>query len=290
MKYLEFAYAKQEKIWGTEDWIISAHKNGPAKIKGENYTLSEFYSENRKLFGKNLPEEFPLLVKIIDTNDDLSIQVHPGDKYAKEYENSLGKTECWYILDEKDSDIIAGQSKTSREEVKAKIESNDILDVLSIQKIKKGDFFFIPAGCVHAIRKNTKLLEIQQSSDVTYRLYDYDRRDDAGNLRDLHITQSLDVIDYDYHNDNQIVETVDENGQDCTQLCTSEYFYVDLYKEAKNLVVKTKEQFKLVVAVDGPMEVDGKVINENEGIIILCEQEVEIKSAAKVVISGISRN
>ncbi len=160
MKFIEFEYVKQNKIWGTEDWIISAHRNGASRIKNHGISLPAYYSENRQLFGKDLPEEFPLLVKIIDTNDDLSIQVHPGDEYALTNEKSLGKTECWYILEANDTDIIAGQKKASRDEFAAKIANNETLDILDIQDIKKGDFFFIPAGCVHAIRKNTKLLEI----------------------------------------------------------------------------------------------------------------------------------
>lgn len=290
MKFIEFEYIKQQKIWGTEDWIISAHQIGASTVKNTDGDLSRFYLKNRHLFGENLPEEFPLLVKIIDTKDDLSIQVHPGDDYAMKQENSLGKTECWYILDANDTDIIAGQKKATREAFSSKIKNNQTLDLLDIKPINKGDFFFIPAGCVHAIRKNTKLLEIQQSSDITYRLYDYERRDNQGNLRELHIEKSLDVIDYNYDNQNQPIKQIDCNNVEYLNLCTSKYFYVDLYEGIEKLSVSAPKQFKMIIAIDAPMLVDNQLIKENEGIILLADKSVEIETKGKVVVSGISRN
>ncbi len=288
MKFIQFDYINQEKIWGNEEWIISAHENGMAKIKGNNQGLQQFYQENREMFGRDLPAEFPLLVKIITSNDDLSIQVHPGDEYAKVNENSLGKTECWYILETNDSDIIAGQNPTSRKEVKSKIENNEILDLLNVQSIKKGDFFYIPAGCVHAIRKNTKLLEIQQSSDITYRLYDYDRRDKEGNLRELHIDKSLDVIDYDYQNNYQPI-IKEQDGIKHTELCTSKYFYVDLFEDTAEITVNATDEFKMLIALDGYMEVDGQQIDSENAIILLKGQSVVVKPTGKLIISGINR-
>ncbi len=286
MKFIEFTYETQPKIWGEEKWIISGHKNAPAKVNGSETTLDKFYEENRELFGKNLPEEFPLLVKIINTEDDLSIQVHPGDEYAKENEDSLGKTECWYIIDAKDTDIIAGQKKLTRKEVEAAIEENNFLEICDIKPIKKDDFFYIPAGCIHAIRKNTSILEIQQSSDVTYRLYDYERRDDAGNLRELHIDKSLDVIDYDYQNDVTPNVIYGRDGYTHTELVTSNYFYVDLMETSEELTISTDDSFKMIIALDGPMTVDGKAIKENEGVIVLANQNVDVKPEAKIVVSG----
>ncbi len=285
MKFLEFEYQSHEKIWGEEKWIISAHDNGLAKIKNSTLNLNEYYRENRNLFGDNLPDDFPLLVKIINTVDDLSIQVHPDDEYAKANENSLGKCECWYILEANDTDIIAGQKKITREEVKAAITNNTVVDLFDLKEIKKGDFFYIPTGCVHAIRKNTSILEIQQSSDITYRLYDYNRKDNEGNLRELHIEKSLDVIDYDFQNQNQITK-VDETT---TNLVTCKYFYVDLIENKNEYVINTPNQFKMLIAIDGPMYVDSHKINQNEGIIILKDQEVRVKSDYKVAVSGITK-
>jgi mannose-6-phosphate isomerase class I len=180
-----------------EAWGISGHKSGSSTIENGAYagkTLRELYSSNRELFGNYPTKEFPILIKVIDAADDLSIQVHPNDSYAREVENSLGKTECWYILDaDKDTDIIIGHKARTIQEFKEFVAKNDFESVLNIFPIKKGDQFNIYSGTIHAIRKGTVLLEIQQSSDVTYRLYDYNRLSN-GSLRELHLDKALDVI------------------------------------------------------------------------------------------------
>ncbi len=284
MKYLEFEYPTHEKIWGEEKWIISAHANGQAIIKGTKQNLGEYYLENRGQFGDNLPEEFPLLVKVINTFDDLSIQVHPNDEYAMKHEQSLGKSECWYILDAKDTDIIAGQKKLTKAELEEAIENNKFFELCELKKIQQGDFFYIPPGCIHAIRRNTSILEIQQSSDITYRLYDYERRDDNGNLRELHLKQAVDVIDYDYQNDSK-TQKIDEYT---TNLVDCEYFYVDLIAK-KQIKLEATNQFKMVIAVDGPMYIDDRQIAQNEGVIILRGQELEIRTENKIVVSGLKK-
>ncbi len=184
-----------------ECWGISAHPNGDCRIASgplAGMFLSQAWSEHPELFGGLDGDRFPLLVKILDATDDLSVQVHPGDAYAAEHENgSLGKTECWYVIDcDDDATIIVGQRAASREELAAAIEQGRWDEVLNEIPIHPGDFFQIDAGTVHAIKRGTVILETQQSSDVTYRLYDYDRRQDDGSLRELHIDKSLDVVDY----------------------------------------------------------------------------------------------
>lgn len=141
------------------------------------HTLSWLWAEHRELFGNCEGKEFPLLIKILDAKDDLSIQIHPNDEYAAEHENgSLGKTECWYVLDcEPDATIIVGQRAKDRAEAAQMIEEGRWDDMLNVLPIHKGDFFQIDSGTVHAIKTGTLILETQQSSDVTYRLYDYDR-------------------------------------------------------------------------------------------------------------------
>ena len=208
-----------EKIWGGrqletvfgydipegaigECWAISGHPNGDCEIEEGEYaghTLSWLWDNHRELFGGIEGKEFPLLIKILDAKDDLSIQVHPNDAYAAEHENgSLGKTECWYVLDCDDgATIIVGQRAKDREECAQMIEEGRWNDLLNEVPIHKGDFFQINSGTVHAIKTGTLILETQQSSDVTYRLYDYDRPGADGKLRPLHIQQSLDCIDFD---------------------------------------------------------------------------------------------
>jgi mannose-6-phosphate isomerase class I len=205
----------KEKVWGGnkihtkfgyntsdntgEAWGISGHKNGSSTIIDGPYkgkTLRELYQSHKELFGHYQSDEFPILVKIIDATDDLSIQVHPDDAYAKAYENSLGKTECWYILEtEENTQIIIGHKAKSKDDFLKHMNNNDFESILNKFPIYPEDTFNIYAGTIHAICKGTLLLEIQQSSDVTYRLYDYNRLSN-GVLRDLHIDKAMDVIPF----------------------------------------------------------------------------------------------
>ena len=181
-----------------ECWAISAHPNGDGVIANGIYAgwhLSKLWAEHRELFGNQAGDVFPLLTKIIDAKNDLSIQVHPDDTYAKEHENgSLGKMECWYILDcDKDATIVIGHHANTKEELKQMIADKQCKDLIREIPIQKGDFFQIAPGTVHAIKGGTLILETQQNSDITYRLYDYDRLQN-GKPRPLHIEQSIDVI------------------------------------------------------------------------------------------------
>ncbi|MCI8405093.1 MAG: class I mannose-6-phosphate isomerase [Clostridia bacterium] len=181
-----------------ECWGISAHKNGDCTICGGEYkgmTLSQLWNSHRDLFGNCEGDCFPLLVKIIDAKKDLSIQVHPDDRYAMKHENgSLGKTECWYVLDcEKNSTIIIGHNAKNSIEVENMITGRHWKEFIREIPVHKGDFFQIEPGCVHAIKGGTLILETQQNSDITYRVYDYDRLSN-GQPRNLHIEQSIDVI------------------------------------------------------------------------------------------------
>ena len=164
-----------DKIWGYEQWIASTHENG-------------LQQDLLNSMGGN----YPLLVKIIQANENLSIQVHPDDDSAKllEGNDAVGKTECWYVLDsEPDSQIVYGIKETStKQELKKAIEENKLEPHLNFVKVKKGDFIFIPAGTVHAIGPGLRLLEVQQSCDLTYRLYDW------GRGREVHVEKSLQVI------------------------------------------------------------------------------------------------
>jgi endoglucanase len=181
-----------------ECWAVSAHPDGEGRIDGGTFDgmrLSELWKTHPELFGNFDSDRFPLLTKIIDANADLSIQVHPDDAYAAEHENgSLGKTECWYIIDcAPGATIIIGHNAQTREELKKMVAEGSWKELLREVPIKKGDFFQIDPGTIHAIKAGTLILESQQSSDITYRLYDYDRLQN-GKKRPLHIEKSLDVI------------------------------------------------------------------------------------------------
>jgi len=171
------------KIWGYEQWIFSTLDVGKSVI--EDY---EFGSKDVLL--KDIIGDYPLLIKIIQANETLSVQVHPDDDYAKIYENSLGKTECWYILDAtQDASIICGlKSEYSKDDLKKAIQTNSLESYMQYLPVSKGDFVFIPAGTVHAINGGLRLLEVQEASDITYRLYDW------GRGRELHVEKGLKVI------------------------------------------------------------------------------------------------
>ena len=180
----EFGYEIPDGPIG-ECWAISAHPNGDCVVAGgawDGKHLSELWDEHRELFGGVEGDRFPLLVKIIDAKDHLSVQVHPDDAYAAEHENgSLGKRECWYVLAvDPGTKIVIGQHAHDRAELAAMIEEGRWEDMLNLVPCRVGDFFPIEPGTVHAIQGGTLILETQQSSDVTYRVYDYDRVGDDG--------------------------------------------------------------------------------------------------------------
>ena len=181
-----------------ECWAISGHANGMSRVAGGRFdgkTLGELWNEEPEIFGNYPGSQVPLLIKIIDAKNDLSIQVHPDDAYAGEHGNgSLGKTECWYVLDcEPGTEIVIGHNAKDKAEVEKMIRNHEWSDFIRKVPVHKGDFFQINPGCVHAIKGGTLILETQQSSDITYRVYDYDRLQD-GKPRALHVQQSIDVI------------------------------------------------------------------------------------------------
>ena len=292
-KIIRLKNVHHDLIWGCEDWIISAHKNGESIIDGGEFdgqSLSSLFNTNREVFGNIEGSEFPLLVKIIDAKTALSIQVHPGDEYAQKNESSLGKTECWYILDcADDSDIIVGQKANNREEFQKAIDDGTVMDIMQVMPANVGGFFHIPAGTVHAIRDNTKILEIQQSSDVTYRLYDYDRKDKDGNLRELHVDKSLDVINYDYkHGANNFI-TTKYDGYVVEKLVASRYFDVEKVTINNDCIIKNNESFILGVALGGVINVNGTLIENESSFIIPNGVDLNVVGSGQLMLSYVAR-
>lgn len=263
----------QERIWGGtqledifgyeipnsntgECWAISAHENGPSVVENGEFkglSLSELWDQQRHLFGNIQGDKFPLLTKILDAKEDLSVQVHPNDTYAQINENGeLGKTECWYVLDcEEDAELILGHNAQSKEEFLSTIKDNKWDDVLRRIKIKPGDFFYIPSGTVHAICKGTLILETQQNSDTTYRLYDYNRRDDSGNLRELHIEKSMDVIAFPHIDAKPLSNEYQQEGTLITEFINNEFFSVEKWKVTGTTTLSNNNPFILASVVEG---------------------------------------
>ena len=246
-----------------EYWAISAHPNGVSTIKNGRYagqTLDVLYAEHRELFGNRQEPVFPLLTKILDANDWLSVQVHPDDAYGLEHEGELGKTECWYIIAaEPGAEIIYGHNAKSKEELRQQIESKDWENLLTKVPVKAGDFFYVPSGTMHAIGPGILILETQQSSDTTYRVYDFDRKDDQGNKRELHIQQSLDVLNLG-DPENSVPTTVKTLQLESTCLTSNSFFtvykwklsgLVDFKQSAPYLLLKyTFRYFSVPVCID----------------------------------------
>ena len=261
-----------------ECWAISAHKNGDCTISDGEFagkTLSSLWDEHRELFANIEGDQFPLLVKIIDACNDLSVQVHPNDEYAKAHENSLGKTECWYVLntDEGTKMVMGHHAKTKEELVKA-IENDDYDNLLNKFDIKEGDFFYIPSGTIHAICSGSLIYEAQQSSDITYRVYDYHRKDAQGNERQLHVQQSIDVATVPYVPlaADSMVETAIENGTR-TKLVSSEFFTVNKYEmTGKNTIVNDKP-FQLVTVIKGNGVINGNSVKMGDNFVVCADQD-----------------
>ena len=204
--YYKFKPLLKTLIWGTESWQISGVPGNETPTVSDGspvQTLNNLVKEQKdRLVGKanyeRFGDEFPLLIKFIDAHQNLSIQVHPTDEIAHRQGKPRGKTEMWYVMDSApDAMLYNGlKQQITPEEYKSMVEDDTICDALAQYNVKEGDCFFIPAGRIHAIGAGCYLAEIQQTSDVTYRIYDYGRRDKDGNLRELHTKEAAESIDY----------------------------------------------------------------------------------------------
>ena len=225
----QFGYAIPSNHTG-ECWAISGHPNGDCRVTNPEFggqTLGQLFRTRRELFGNIPGDVFPLLVKIIDARQDLSIQVHPDDAYAKIHENgSLGKTECWYVLDSKPgTTVIIGHNAGTREEMRQMVAEGKWDQLLRQVPLRRGDFFQINPGCLHALKGGSLILETQQSSDVTYRFYDYDRLEN-GKKRELHIEKSLDVTTVPFVPDRTVPGTETVGDAEITHLVTCPFYSV----------------------------------------------------------------
>lgn len=303
----------QERIWGGtalkeqfgydtpsdqigECWAISAHPNGPSVVKNGEFagkTLIELWTEQPQLFGHHQTEVFPLLTKILDANTDLSVQVHPDDTYANLHENGeLGKTECWYIVDcKEDAEIVFGHNAETKEAFIEQIKEGKWTELLRTMKINPGDFFYVPSGTIHAIGEGTVVLETQQSSDTTYRLYDYDRVGQDGQLRELHIDKSIAVSTIPHHDPAITPEKSEIPGALITKFVEAEYFTV--YKwEIDGEATFTGEKFLLasVIEGEGTLRIGDEEYPVSKGAhFILPENtgQFEIEGQAKLIVSHV---
>ena len=298
----------KEKVWGGEQLAKQFGKKAEGKI-GESWEISgvaesvstvsngvfdgrplteliELYAD--ELLGKSVIQkygnEFPLLFKFIDAREDLSVQLHPDDRVARQRHNSFGKTEMWYILHaEENARLILGFNREMDATTYQTFHSeNKITEILHTEKVKKGDAFFIAPGTVHAIGAGVMLAEIQQTSDITYRIYDWDRPGIDGNMRELHNEEALDVIDFKASNAKLNFTEVENQP---VAVCTSAYFTTNSLKLTNNLErdIRKIDSFIVYMCIDGQATISVKdrteEIKKGETLLIpACESALRIET------------
>lgn len=260
----QFGYKIPTETTG-ECWAISAHQNGQSVVSAGDFagkTLGQLWDDNRELFGGVEGNTFPLLTKILDANNDLSVQVHPNDEYANEHENGeLGKTECWYIIDCKEgADMIYGHNAASKEELIQMVNRGEWNALLRRVKIKPGDFFYVPSGTIHALCEGTLVLETQQSSDTTYRVYDYDRTDDEGNKRELHLEKAIDVSRVPHVDGQNHPAAAKMKDVTITTFVEEQYFTVCKWEVNGQASFTQDQPFLLCSVIEG----DGELIHDRK--------------------------
>lgn len=245
-----------------ESWLLSANKDGESVVCGGEYDgtlFGEYLNDiGKDALGKNATkfDFFPVLIKFIDAKLPLSIQVHPDDAYAMEHEKSYGKTEMWYIVDAaEDAFIYYGLSQDlSKQEFESSIKNNSLTNYLNKIPVKNGDCFFIPSGTIHAIGAGTLIAEVQQNSNITYRVYDYGRKDKDGNTRELHIDKAVDVTTLTKLNMiSQSLSNTEPDVEDNIQpLASCDYFNVErIIVDGHIELSVTDDSFQNLICVDG---------------------------------------
>ncbi|MFV0255242.1 MAG: type I phosphomannose isomerase catalytic subunit [Erysipelotrichaceae bacterium] len=246
-----------------EAWQLSAHKDGPALIANGKYQGKNFIEylqiQGKECWGSKLQkyDNFPILIKFIDAKQALSIQVHPNDEYALKHEGEYGKNEMWYIVDcDEDSYIYFGvNKKITKTEYQQHLKAGTILEILNKVKVKKGDCFFIKAGTIHAIGEGCLICEIQQNSNSTYRIYDFDRVGVDGKKRELHIDKAIEVSILEPTASNStIVNTITDSNYQERTLAAGEYFKAKEYQLQGELTIEvTKESFVSLIILEGSL-------------------------------------
>ena len=288
------------KIWGSryfkdvlkvtdkddigEMWTVSGYKGVESKITDGKYkgmTLRDVYMDHKELFNYPKEKEFPILVKIIAADDDLSIQVHPDDKKAKELENGVGKTEGWLILSHQDdASLIIGHNIKDKDEFIDRVANDRYEGAFNERKVEDGEFYPIPSGTIHAIKKGLVLLEIQQSSDITYRVFDYHRIDKDGKERPLHTKKAIEVTNYGPY-DEKIHNVYKENIE---TIWDNKYFKVRI-EDVNGKYVLKNDDYLVVTSLSNNIFVDNHQLNIGNSFVVCANQkEVLVEGNGKIVV------
>ncbi len=294
-----------EKIWGGEKleklfsvaktngnigeaWVVSGYPGNESLIEGHDETLGVFYKKNKHLFNNYPTEEFPLLIKLLDAAQDLSVQVHPNDLQAQKMENyPFGKQECWYILDNYATDkIIVGTKTNDIEQIKTLIDQEKWSDIFQYQDIKPDKVFDIVPGTLHAILGGTFLYELQQSSDITYRFFDYDRKDDQGNKRELHLEKALEVLNPFVHS-HVSEETFVEGENLISRIISNDVFSlrkIILNDKLKLNLHKKDYNFLIVTCIKGSGTINHQEFKRYDSFIVTSDELSHIKLKGKATL------
>lgn len=280
-----------------ESWELSCHKDGMSVISGGEFsgmTLDAFLRKHPEAFRTDCTafEEFPILIKLIDARDNLSVQVHPDNEYARKFEGDNGKTEMWYIAEcDEDAELIYGfRESITKEEFRRAIEENTLLDKLNRVKVNKGDVFFITPGTLHAIGKGILIAEIQQSSNVTYRVYDYGRIGADGKPRELHIGKALEVTKTEPAMIYRQPEPLMISGAECYPLCECEYFVTTKYDISDELEINVQDTFMHILVLDGKGDISGIPVKKGSSVFVPAGTGIiNIKGECSLIITTINR-
>lgn len=243
-----------------ETWECSVHPDGPSIVANGEYkgkTLAEVLNHNMEWMGTKVKNgEFPILAKFIDAKKDLSVQVHPDDAYAREHENQNGKTEMWYVIDaDKGANLIYGfRHKVTEQILRDAIDTGTLDKHLQKVEVHKGDIFYVPAGTVHGIGAGILIAEIQESSNVTYRVYDYNRVDKNGKKRELHFNKAVKVMNMNISPDVKQKPRIIKYYPGCSRelLCRCKYFEVERIQVTKAFSFSVlEESFQVIMCLDG---------------------------------------
>lgn len=284
MKYLKFKPLVKQMLWGSESWEISGVENNETVAIGDGRSLNQLVREMKgELVGEanyqRFGNEFPLLIKFIDAKQDLSIQVHPTDEIAHRQGKPRGKTEMWYVMDSApEAKLYNGLKKQiTPEQYKQMVADDTICDALAQYSVKEGDCFFIPAGRIHAIGAGCYLAEIQQTSDVTYRIYDFKRKDKDGNYRQLHTQEASESINYTVLKDYRTQYTPQKNASQLLVECP--YFNTAVYDLTEGMTIDYSELDSFVILIglkgEGKLMIDGEETDFKAGETILVPASVQ---------------
>ena len=302
-QFLKFEPILKEKIWGGKR-LASLGKHLKSENTGESWEISDVEGDtsivaNGHLKGRNIKDlikeykgalvgdaiyaifgdKFPLLIKFIDAREALSIQLHPHNDLAQQRHNSFGKTEMWYIMqaDEKANLIMGFQNDSSKEEYLHHLNNKSLLEILNVDEVEKGDVYFIPTGRIHAIGAGVMLAEIKQTSDITYRVYDWDRQDDQRNYRDLHTEQAIDAIDYSAEKSYKTEYQKNQNRS--SEIVSCPYFTTNILPVEGKIAIdhKDKSSFFIYLCVAGKVT----FLYQNSGMSLQMGETIMVPASIK---------